>query len=52
MPCPKTKRLTSQQPSSDERLLNFSQGGRVQIHLGNGLLDQLTSDGEPLLSRC
>ena len=42
----------SQQASSDERLLNFSQGGRVQIHLGNGLLDQPTSDGEPLFSGC
>ena len=46
------EKLKSQQASSDERLLDFSQGGRVQVHVGNGLLDQLTSDGEPLLSRC
>ena len=35
----------------DERLLDFSQSSRAQFHVGNGLLDQLTSDQEPLLSR-
>ena len=44
--------LKSQQTSSDERLLDFSQGVRVQVHVGNGLVDQLTSDGEPLLPGC
>ncbi len=41
----------SQQASSDERLLDFSQGGKVQIHLGNGAGDQFTRDAKPLLTR-
>ena len=41
----------SQQASSNERLLDLGQGNRVQVHLSDGLLDQLTSDGEPLLPR-
>ena len=36
--------VRSQQPSSDERLLDFSQGVRVQVHVGDGLLNQLTSN--------
>ena len=44
--------MVLKQASSDERLLDFSQGGRVQIHLGDGLLNQLTSDGETLFSGC
>ena len=44
--------MKSQQTSSDERLLDFSQGGRIQVHVGDGLLNQLTSDGEPLLAGC
>ena len=35
----------------DERPLDFTQGGRVEVHVNDGLLDQLTSDPEPLLSR-
>ena len=44
--------IESQQPSSDQRLLDFSQGDRVQVHVDDGLLNQLTSDGEPLLAGC
>ena len=36
----------------DERPLDFTQGCRVEVHVNDGLLDQLTSDPEPLLSRC
>ena len=35
-----------------KRLLNLSQLVRGQIHVGNGASNQLTSDAEPLLSRC
>jgi len=44
--------LTSQQPRSDERLLNLSQLVRGQVHVGNGAGNQFTGDPKPLLSRC
>ena len=44
--------IESQQASSDERLHDFSHGGRVQIHVGDGAGDQISSDPEPLLSGC
>ena len=44
------KLLLLQQTRSDKRLLDFSHSGRVQVHVGDGAGDQLTSDAERLLS--
>ena len=43
--------VTSQQASSDERLLDFSQGGRVQVHDTDDVLKDRTRDLEPFLPR-
>ena len=44
--------IESQQASSDERFLDFSQDGRVQFHVGDGLPKQLAGNGEPLVPGC
>ena len=36
----------------DDACIHVSQGGRVQVHVGDGAGDQLTSDPDPLLSHC